>query len=335
MDMLSRYLYAIYNDLPKKSAREDIVAEIADALQSQIDDREAQLGRPLTNDEEAAVIKAYGHPRIVAGRYDATPYLIGPDSLPFYWYTLRLVLTIVLAIILIGGALAAIGESKISVFVAALVAAKNAAIYIFGVVTIVFAIIERVQSNKPLLERLGVARWDPRRLPAPPGSSRLQPVSRGSSVIEFIVNVIAILALLDVPGLRYWLLYLLVLGPVAGTHVDVQFNNGAWEPAYVATLVGAGMIALIDIAAFARPSITMIYRWTRITASTVTLIGVAMTLTRTPLVFPADSPFNLIASYVLYGAIAVLGIQIAVLLYKQLRHTAVPAYAPPAWEKPT
>jgi hypothetical protein len=335
MDMLSRYLYAVYNDLPKSSERADIIAEISEALQTRIDERESELGRALRADEEAAVIKAFGHPRLVAGRYAAVPYLIGPDMLPFYWYTLRLVLTIVIAVELIGGALAAISAGKMSVFIATLDVVWNSAIYICGAVTIAFAALERMPSRKTALERIGVARWDPRRLPAPPGSGNLQPVSRASSVIEFIVNVIAILALLDVPGVRYWLLYVLVLGPLAGVHVNAQFNYSSWEPVYVATLVGAGMIALADLAAFVRPSITVAYRWTRIASSIVTMTGVALTLARPPLVLPADSLLNTFAVYTLLGAITVLAIQVAVLLVKLFRHSPVPAYAPPAWEKPT
>lgn len=316
MDMLSRYLYAVHQALPQSEQRDDIIAEIAEALQSRIDEREAQLGRSLSADEEAAIIKAYGHPRVVAGRYEKVPYLIGPDFLPFYWYTLRLILTVVLAVILIGGALSAFAAGKMSVFIAALDAAWNAAIWICGAVTIGFALIERWSNKETALERLGAARWDPRRLPQPPRSDRHDPIPQGSVVIEFIVNVIAILALLDVPGFRYWLLYLLVLGPAAGAHVAAQFNYAAWTPAYVGTIAGAAMIAGTDVIAFFRPYMRIAYRWCRIAASTVTLIGVALTLTRTPLVLPADSPLNPIAAYVLYGAIAVLGLQIAVLLYK-------------------
>jgi hypothetical protein len=335
MDMLSRYLYAVREDLPKGSNRDDIIAEIADDLQSQVDEREGQLGRPLTDDEEAAIIKAYGHPRIVGGRYEAVPYLIGPDFLPFYWYTLRLVLTIVLAIILIGGALAAFGSGKIAIFFGSLSAAWNAAIWICGAVTIAFVMLERMQNKQTAFERLGVARWDPRKLPVPSGASRFQPIPRFNSVIEFIVNVLAILALLDVPGVRYWMLFWLVLGPAAGMHIPAQFNYPLWIPAYVGTLLGAATIAVGAAWAYFRTTIGVAYRWIRIAANTVTLIGVAMTLTRTPLVLPADSPLNILATYALYGAIAVLGIQIAITLYQLFRHSPVPEYAPAAWEKTT
>jgi hypothetical protein len=335
MDMLSRYLYAVYNGLPKDSPRADIIAEISDALQSQIDEREAELGRPLTSDEEAAVLKAYGHPRIIAGRYAAVPYLIGPDFLPFYWYMLRLVLTIVIAVELLGGAVAAVSSGHMRVFIATLDAVWSSVVFICGGVTIVFALLERMRSKKTVLERIGVTRWDPRRLPAPPGSGRLKPVSRFSSIVEFVVNVIAILALLDIPGVRYWLLYVLVLGPLAGMHVAVQFNDAAWAPAYAGTLAGAAIIALIDIAAFVRPTITTIYCWTRIAANAVTLIGVVVTLARPPLVLAADSPFNELAIYVLLGAVTVLAIQIALGLVQLYRHSPVSAHAPAAWEKPT
>ena len=49
--ILDRYLYAVAKALPKQLADGDIVAEIADDLQSQIDEREATAGRPLTDDE--------------------------------------------------------------------------------------------------------------------------------------------------------------------------------------------------------------------------------------------------------------------------------------------
>nr|MDQ2681812.1 hypothetical protein [Candidatus Eremiobacteraeota bacterium] len=108
MTMRDRYLYAVRSNLAKGSVADDIVAEISDELQSQADEREAALGRSLTEDEWASLIKAYGHPRVVAARYSRVQYLIGPALLPFYWSTLSLVATIVVAIELLGGSISAI-----------------------------------------------------------------------------------------------------------------------------------------------------------------------------------------------------------------------------------
>lgn|GEM_PF-4455977 len=153
MDTLSRYLCAVRNDLPKGSARDDIIAEIADDIQSQIEEREGALGRSLTNDEAAAIIKAYGYPRIVAARYAAVPYLIGPEFLPFYWYILRLILTIVVTVELLAGALGAVVASSGAPFFAALGAAWNSAIVIFVVVTVAFAVAERMPDRAHRLAR--------------------------------------------------------------------------------------------------------------------------------------------------------------------------------------
>jgi MFS family permease len=318
MDMLSRYLYAISNTLPTKSARGDIVAEIADDLQSQIEERESALGRPLTNDEEAAVIKAYGHPRVVAARYNIVPYLIGPESLPFYWYALRTTLTVVIAIELIGGAIAAIVTSSINPFLVSLDAAWNSAIYIVGIVTAVFAIVERVPSKKSLLDRLGISRWDPRRLPTPRGTA-LTPVSRFESLFGFIFGVFALLALIDVGNTRSYFLLLFLLGPLAGMNIPVHLS-ASWQSAYITVTIATAMIAAMDIAAFVRPSITAIRLWTRVAANILAIIGIALTLGRPPLILPADSLLNQAAVYGLIGAIAVLGLITAFSLRTLFRH---------------
>src|SRR5690348_2438397 len=98
MTLLDRYLYAVETNLPKDQAAGDIVAEIGEDLQSQMDELASVLGRPLTEEEQSQIIKAYGHPQVVAARYGRVQYLLGPDLLPFYWSALRLVASIVVAI---------------------------------------------------------------------------------------------------------------------------------------------------------------------------------------------------------------------------------------------
>ena len=68
MDLLSSYVKAVRRYLPR-AQRDDIVAELSEDLRSQIEAREAELDRPLGDDEQMAVFKAYGDPMIVARRY--------------------------------------------------------------------------------------------------------------------------------------------------------------------------------------------------------------------------------------------------------------------------
>jgi hypothetical protein len=319
MNMLSRYLYAVYNDLPTKSTRDDIIAEIGEALQSQIDEREAQLGRPLSDDEEAALIEAYGHPRLVAAKYAAVPYLIGPELLPFYFYLLRTILTVVLAIEVAGGALIAIGYGSLSIFTDALGVALRSAIVIFTILTIAFAAAERAQR------RDGHApwrAWDPRRLPAP---DALPQISRAKLAWEFIANVITLLVLLAIPRLH---LGLQIAIPQSRVDLLAQFNVAAWAPAYFAMIAGTVIVAVSDVAVYIRPAQALFYRWMRLAASTITIAGLAMTLARRPLLIPADNPFTLAAQCTLIAGIAILGIQLAVSLYKLFRQLQARAASP-------
>src|SRR5579872_3429092 len=97
VELLDRYLQEVKRYLPR-SQRDDIAAEIGDDLASQAEAEQERIGRPQTRDEEAELIKAYGHPKVVAARYGQPQYLIGPDLLPFYFYTLRIIAVIIIIV---------------------------------------------------------------------------------------------------------------------------------------------------------------------------------------------------------------------------------------------
>lgn len=88
MDLLDRYLAAVAALLPK-AQREDIVAELRDLLLDQMEAKAEQLGRPLDAKETEAVLKAFGHPIAVAGRFGTPRSLIGPELYPFYIFGVK------------------------------------------------------------------------------------------------------------------------------------------------------------------------------------------------------------------------------------------------------
>ena len=55
-DLVERYLASVERRLPKASAK-DITAELREALLAKVEAREVELGRTLTTDEAAEVIK--------------------------------------------------------------------------------------------------------------------------------------------------------------------------------------------------------------------------------------------------------------------------------------
>ena len=91
MELLDRYLQAVRKYLPTRR-QDDIIAELRANMESQIEDRESELGRPLTQGEFDDFLRKIGHPMVVALRYQPQQYLIGPALFPLYFYVLRVAL---------------------------------------------------------------------------------------------------------------------------------------------------------------------------------------------------------------------------------------------------
>jgi hypothetical protein len=194
--LLDRYLTAVKFWLPK-SQRDDIAAELAANLQSEIDDRAEALGRPLEDAELAALLKQHGPPILVASRYRGEQrtvsfgrQLIGPIVFPFYWIALK----VSLLLLLVPGFISAVflqGDGRtISEFVRALGHVVRLSLPALLVVTGVFALIDLNLRRFHLLEKLS-ANWDPNTLP-PPERQKKQ-VKRSSSIAGIIFTSIFIL----------------------------------------------------------------------------------------------------------------------------------------------
>jgi hypothetical protein len=63
MDLLERYLQAVEQYLPAKG-KEDTLAELRANLLAQMEDKAEMLGRPLTEEEEAEVLRGHGYRRL-------------------------------------------------------------------------------------------------------------------------------------------------------------------------------------------------------------------------------------------------------------------------------
>src|SRR5215470_3162713 len=90
MDLVDRYVNAVRTFLPK-AQQDDIIKELSGNIRAEMEDREDELGRPLTEDEQEAILQQHGHPMIVAGRYQPNQgsvafgrQLIGTALFPFY-----------------------------------------------------------------------------------------------------------------------------------------------------------------------------------------------------------------------------------------------------------
>ena len=105
MELVESYLKAVRRYLPR-GMREDIVAELRVELRAQIEDKQAELGRALTDVEQMVIFKKQGDPMSVAMRYRRTGRslsvgweLIGPELFPAYLILLSCNLAIATVVI--------------------------------------------------------------------------------------------------------------------------------------------------------------------------------------------------------------------------------------------
>jgi hypothetical protein len=186
MDLLNRYLQAVKFWLPRPQ-QDDIITELGEDLRSQIEEREAGLDRKLTDAEMESLLKQRGRPLLVAEKYLPQKFLIGPILFPAYWFVLKLVLACyIVPWVAVWAAFAMLDTSyRIQHFGFGI--ARDAftlwviALTAFTVVTVVFAVLERVKDQSWLLEK-----WSPRQLPP---VRNVEQISRFGSATELIFGV--------------------------------------------------------------------------------------------------------------------------------------------------
>jgi hypothetical protein len=250
MQLVDRYLQEVKRYLPA-AQRDDILKELSANILGEMDDRESTLGRPLTEDEQIAILQQQGSPMVVASRYrhDQRTFtfgrvIIGSALFPLYAKILALNLTITVVA-------SSIVMTTLGLHVG-LTALFWPALLQFSIVTAIFAAIEQSQNKFHVFDR-----WNPRALP--PVRDPLK-ISRGNTVFEMCFNFIFVLCWLHLPGATYAVVYLF-LGPAASYLEPVGayplFYAPAWQIFYLPIL----LFVLLSLAQqglnFAFP------RWTR------------------------------------------------------------------------
>jgi hypothetical protein len=271
VDLIDRYAAAVGRYLPPAN-REPVTAAIAVELRTQVLDTERHTGRPMTEDEIAALIKMRGHPYLLAQPYRTGRYLlIGPGLLPQYWGTLKTALTIAFFVVVIVTAVFAAGGTSPVVLLQYLGVFWQLAFYIFIVVTLVFAVLDAVQSRLLLSQA-----WDPRTL-----TPAAEPTVASSGTLGEVATAGAFtIWWLAVPHYP-WIL----LGPGARFF---SFTSG-WQDVYVPVTVCFAASLLVHTTAVIRPGWAWLKRWRGVLANAASVIGVGLLLGAGDLLAPADA----------------------------------------------
>ncbi len=162
MELLDRYLKSVRTYLPA-AQKDDIIRELSENIRSQIEDKEAELGRPLKEAEIETILKAHGHPLIVAGRYrqDERSFsfgrqLIGPVLFPFYAKVLAFNLGITSVVIVFLFTLLVVSGQPVG-RIAGLPGVLLFQLAIqFAIITAIFVGVDRQLATHP-------DRWDPQK----------------------------------------------------------------------------------------------------------------------------------------------------------------------------
>ncbi len=239
MEIVDRYLKTVGNYLPKEQ-KDDILRELSENIRSEVEDREKELGRPLTVAEQEAIVKAQGNPLVVAGRYRQEKRTvafgrqwIGPELFPLYLkvLTFNLGISSVIIVVLFAGRVAfgqdvTLSGLMMAIFWQVLIQG--------GIVTAIFSGV-----NSQLLKHPD--RWDPWK----PGSmnapqfaaesapSRAPRVPRAESVCQFIALGASIFWLHAVRDSTFW-----VFGPASKSMVVSAVWGQVYWPLVAVSLAG-------------------------------------------------------------------------------------------------
>ncbi|MCP5094204.1 MAG: hypothetical protein GY943_01495 [Chloroflexi bacterium] len=187
-EMIDRYVNEVGEHLPRKS-RADIEMELRSLLHDAL---EEQSGGESTPKMTAALLQEFGHPEEIAAKYRPEEVLIGAQLFPVY----RLVVTITLVVIgalhllAMGLGLWKTGASEIfSTMLDSIFSFGRSAILNAGIVTLIFAVIERVAGDSLEIPATESKSWDPFELPAMKNPDR---IDRGELFVGIFFSLLFI-----------------------------------------------------------------------------------------------------------------------------------------------
>ncbi len=249
-DLMDRYLAAVERRLPKETAK-DIVAELREAISAKLEAQEAELGRAAETEHLSAIIKDFGHPVVVASRYSGRDYLIGPRLYPWFWDAQRVGVGLVFVLGIIIAAVRALESNRaMAAVIQGIGGAIEMAIWTFGVVTVVFIIMERTKADIQLAKG-----WDPRRLPQ---DHIRAPRPLFDSVFALAFDAIFIL---------WWIKVVDFPNDVPGRNNSMELHFAeAWGQVHTPILVLALLTAAVHISDIVHPA------WSRLRA-VVSIVG--------------------------------------------------------------
>jgi hypothetical protein len=272
MELIDRYLQAVKFALPQ-AQRDDIVNELRDSILSQIEEKEATLGRPLNEAEQVELLKKLGSPTHLASSYGKQQYLIGGNMFPIYWKVLKWALGLAFLVHAASSiAMAAAGKPFIE-SLGVLFRYPSAALTVFAWVTLIFAAMGFFGAKFGTDDH-----WDPRKLP--PLVKQSPRKSRFELIAQLVIQTI--FGVWWLAGLHY---QYLIFGPGVAF-----FRFGPiWQTIYPLFVVTVVVDLSFTAAMYVRPQWTQGRNVTRVVMSALGLVVLYFLITAPELFVAAEA----------------------------------------------
>jgi hypothetical protein len=306
MELIERYLQAVKFALPK-AHRDDIIKELRDSILSQIEEKETELGHPLSQDEQADLLKKLGKPSRLASGYRKRQSLIGATIFPIYWKILKASLGLAFLVLVAASiATAAVGKGFME-SLGVLFRYPGVALMTFAWITLFFSALEFFGAKVRARDT-----WDPGKLPP------LVKHEAGKSRFELITQLL----MQTIFGI-WWLAGLhsqyLLFGPGAAFFRLGPVWNAIYPLFVVIVLADVGLTAAMLV----WPLWPQARSWARVIMSALGLL-VCYFLVKSPDLFVAADPslaqLQTLAKNINYGvhlSLTVLAIVSAIIIVRE------------------
>jgi len=185
VNWLKRYVSSVKHYLPNK-LKNDVADELYSDLQDQCDDKSAELGRDLTDQEYHQILLNRGHPMSVAASYQPHSTLVSEELFPIYLQVLKWViftLLIVQIVTAITGLTYKTDPNYIRAAIQIISGTFNSGLMGFASVTLVFYLLGESINRKEILKN-----WHPKKLPTFTDSG--EEISIFESSIELVFQLL-------------------------------------------------------------------------------------------------------------------------------------------------
>jgi hypothetical protein len=314
MDLINRYAHEVGQYLPHR-LRADVEAELRSLLTESVEEKALLGGVPAEEELAAKVLREFGTPKDVAARYAPEPqYLIGPRLYPAYRTAVRIMLPVLAAVVLV---LVVVGQFRhpgeppsVVPFVRATGSFLWSALVNLGIMTLVFALVERAIRQR---EAAGKA-WDPSALPPVNDPDRISYFGR-----IFALYAIAALALLF-NFFPDWVAVYLFRNDDASVYPLLTPDFSRYLP-----LINAWWLLafVLNVAVLRRGRWTRPTRWADFGLEVFNAV-ILLLIVIGPPVFRYDVPIKIVLQWFLIFSV----IKACVLLYRLLVRRPVESWAP-------